>query len=529
MARKPQRRPRREEGGKSPARRPFSPKGTPTPGRRPPFKKAVGRSAVDSRPKVGDEVELLIDEFGPTGDAIGRLSSYVVFVRDAIPGERLRVRISAAKPKFGRGEALERLETSPRRVAPRCRHFGECGRCVFQHLEYEDQLRLKTQSLERLLRHALPGTPLPIRPMRGMPDPWGMRTKAHFIMTVHEGRPALGHFRPHSSEILPVVECPVHHPLANAAAFATVEATARHGIPVYREESHRGSARHVVVRVGAATGQALVTLVTANSRIDHIDRFGPRIMHNAPGTVGVFRSLNPHAGPVVLVGDAEKIAGADRLVEKVAGIEYHLSPLTFFQTGAMGAEILVETVLEFAPADAKSVLDLYCGAGLFSLPLARRGAKVSGVEISAGAVEDARVSAAANGIANCEFVACPAERLFDRLKDIRQPDVVVLDPPREGCPESVLERVTSDLRPKTIVSVSCEPAALARELAYLTRRGYVIRAIQPVDMFPHTAQIETVVHLERHDRTNPAVRRPPPSRSAPRSGAGAGRKRPSGV
>ncbi|HVJ83859.1 MAG TPA: 23S rRNA (uracil(1939)-C(5))-methyltransferase RlmD [Planctomycetia bacterium] len=452
---------------------------------------------------MGDEIELEIEEFGPTGDAIGRLDGYVVFVRDAIPGERLRVRISSAKPKFGRGETLERFESSPRRVTPRCRHFGECGRCVFQHLEYEDQLRLKADSLERLLRHELPGVSLPLRPMRGMSDPWGMRTKAHFVFTVKDGRPALGHFRPHSSEALPVVECPVHHPLANAAALATAEAVARHGIPVYREDSHKGSARHVVVRVGAATGQALVTLVTANSRIDHIDRFGPRIIHAAPGTTGVYRSLNPHPGPVVIVGAAEKLAGADRLIEKVAGIEYHLSPLTFFQTGAQGAEILVETVLEFAPAEAKTVLDLYCGAGLFSLPLARRGARVLGVEINAGAVEDAKTSAAANKIAGCEFLACPAERLFDRLQDVPRPEVVVLDPPREGCPESVLGRVAGDLRPKTIVSVSCEPTALARELAFLTRCGYEIRAIQPVDMFPHTAQIETVVHLERIERPGP--------------------------
>jgi 23S rRNA (uracil1939-C5)-methyltransferase len=219
--------------------------------------------------------------------------------------------------------------------------------------------------------------------------------------------------------------------------------------------------------------------------------------------VSVHRLINDQPGPVVITGNPEHLFGKEAITERVAGIEFRLSPTSFFQTSVAGAEILVELVLGILADDPGDVLDVYSGVGLFSLPLAQRGCRVVGVEVNRKAVADAKAAARANGVSErCTFLAAPAERLLDRLPPGRTFQHVILDPPREGCPENVLKSVVR-LHPRTIICVSCEPQALARELGFLCRTGYRLRFVQPVDMFPHTSQIEAVAVLDRVFKKSP--------------------------
>jgi 23S rRNA (uracil1939-C5)-methyltransferase len=460
---------------------------------------------ADQRPAVGSEVVLEIAEMTQTGESIGRLGKYVIFLRDALPGERVRAIVTQSKTRFGRATLAEILRPSPYRVEPKCRHFGTCGRCSLQHMSYPQQLNYKLELVRAALAHAMPGRPMPIRPVLPMPDPWGTRNKAHFVLGEKQGKPFLAHFAAHSRELVAIEECPVHHPAGNVAAKAVVAALEKHRIRVFNEDLGRGTARHVVVRTSKTSGKSLALLVAAE-KPSAATAIAGDAMSAEPRIAGMHLHVNPSPGPVVLGSEFLPIAGADRIVERAAGIDFQLSPTAFFQTNAEAADHLVKLVLDAVPKNAGDVLDLYCGIGLFSLPLARGGHRVLGVEQNPQAVEDAIATAERNGIHGCEFVAGKTEAILKRLPRERSFGAVVMDPPRNGAPEWVLRLIAHRIRPATIVDVSCDPGSLGRDLALLTSLGYAVREIQPLDMFPHTSQIETVAVLKRRSGASKSLK-----------------------
>lgn len=479
--------------------------GAKKPGRpvRRPIPVVDGRAAEtrsEKTPRIGSEHELKIDELTHTGEAIGRLGGYVLFVRDALPGEIVKVSVTQAKKQFGRAKLLRILVPSPFRIAPKCKHFGVCGRCSLQHLDYRQQLKVKRDLLRNTLERALPGQRFSVLPMLPLPDSYGSRNKAHFVVGEKNGLAILGHFAAHSKELVPIQECPVHHPATNDAAMAMIASLNAHRIRPFKEDTGKGTARHIVVRASSSANQAIALLVANTDRVDSVHAIAREVMQAAPQTVGVHLNRNPLPGPVVLGSQFTTIAGKDRIVERIADIDFQLSPTAFFQTSAAGARLLVERVLAAVPKNAGSILDLYCGIGLFSLPLARRGHNVLGIEQNPQAVEDAIESAAQNKIVGVEFLAGKTEELLKKLPRERRFDAVVLDPPRDGTPEWVMRLVAHRIRPKTIVDVSCDPDSLARDLKLLTSLGYAIQSIQPIDMFPQTTQVEAVTVLIRQRR-----------------------------
>lgn len=389
-------------------------------------------------------------------------------------------------------------------VTPRCPHFGPCGGCTQQDVAYEDQLRRKQQTCEELLRRALGGDAPPVLPTRapapaGSDGPWGYRSKVHFVFTERGGTLALGHFRRGSRAVLPVQECPVHAPDGNALAFAVLEALRRARIPAVSSDLRRGTLRHLVVRVAAATGERLVTVVLrkpdrrvveALANLDARDRLAASFHVN----------VHEHDDPYLFGATTKKVAGHARLRERIGDVWYAISPTAFFQTNVAAAEALVSLVLGAVPAGNRTVLDLYAGAGLFALPLAKRGARVIAIEENADAVADGIEGRRLNGIdaARCRFVAARVEDALARSISGRTPDAIVLDPPRSGCERRVLQQIVVTIRPPFIVYVSCNPETLARDLAIARRAGYTIDSVQPVDMFPHTDHIEAVAALTRH-------------------------------
>jgi 23S rRNA (uracil1939-C5)-methyltransferase len=443
-----------------------------------------------------------------SGDGVARVRGRTIAVPFTIPGER--VRVATRRTRDGRtvGELVEIVRASPSRVAPRCRHFAPdtgpaCGGCSWQHIAYPEQLRLKTALVDRLVRAVVPDAPATASMVAATPDdPWHYRHKVHFAFDAPPDRHriVIGHYVRGSRRVLPVVECPVHAERGNAIAFAMREACAKTGAA--------RTLKSLAVRVSAHTAETMATLVVSSPGDMRVRAATNALLAGPAAPSSMHVNVHPKGDAFIFGDDTKRLAGPARLREEIAGVSFLISPTAFFQTNVAAAQLLVRLVLAAVP-DGCSVLDLYAGAGLFALPLARRGQTVVAVEGSAAAVADGIASRDLNRIPeqHCRFIASPVERVVGvqgaarrdgvrhRPSRIPRADAVVLDPPREGCDAAVLDAVFARIAPRTAVYVSCNPETLARDLAIIVRRGYMIRTIQPVDMFPHTAHVETVVTM----------------------------------
>jgi 23S rRNA (uracil-5-)-methyltransferase RumA len=342
--------------------------------------------------------------------------------------------------------------------------------------------------------------------------PWGYRAKVHFVFGADAaGRASLGHFRRGSRRVLPVGECPVHPEAGNETARLVRDALVRAGVEPWHAAAGRGAARHIVVRVAADTGERLATLVVGDGDDRRLRRVSREVAGGPAAPDGWHINENGGSGPGLFGPVTRHVSGRARLRETVAGVSFLLSPAAFFQTNVAAAGVLVEIVAgAVAAAEAREVLDLYAGAGLFALPLARRGCRVTAVEENPLAVADGEASRAFSQIAPraCRFVRSRVEDYVARLRSggpAGRAGAVVLDPPREGCAPGLLAHVLEHLAPAVVAYVSCEPVALGRDLAALRDAGllgaggapYGLAAAQPVDMFPHTPHVETVAVLRR--------------------------------
>lgn len=394
-------------------------------------------------------------------------------------------------------------ESLQRGVVPRCRHAGECGGCSWQHVAYDDQLRLKQRRVEELIRAALGRTAPEVSPMVGMPVgadgmPWGFRQKASFVFGPGpRGRGLLmGHYARGTNRVIPVEECPVHADRANRIAFALRDRLARASIPAAGPKLD-GLLRHLIVRTTADDREAAAMLVvTRNDRRLRAPLTAFSGSPDAPDSL----LINEHgeAGPYMVGRRTMTIAGPGRVYERAVGPAFLISPDSFFQTNVRAARELVGLVAAHAGAESLRILDLYCGSGLFAVPLALAGHRVTAVEEDRRAVRNGEENARVNRVPGqrLRFLASRTEDALPRLG--REAfDLVVLDPPRQGCPRMVLSIVFERMAPARAVYVSCNPEALAKELPIITRAGYRVDSVQPVDMFPHTPHIETVVGLSR--------------------------------
>ena len=363
-----------------------------------------------------------------------------------------------------------------------CKHFGVCGGCTLPGVPYPEQLAKKRKELSRLLGRDVPAF---------VPSPResGFRNK---VAVVFGPRGVMGHFALHSQRVIPIDECPVHHPRGNEIAFALHSAFARAA-----SFGETGSLlRHVIVRVtddGREASAMLVVHKNAKALRAPVKKF----LASSGKPDGFFVNIHNKPGPYMVGDETIKIEGRSHVKEVVDGVSYLVSPTAFFQTNVGAAGELVRIVREEI-ADAKKVLDLYCGSGLFSLALARAGARVLAIEENRQAIVDAESNVRINRLppGPVRFIAARVEDALSRAS--KEPwDAVILDPPRQGCPPPVIGAVFEGIRPSKVVYVSCNPEALAAELPSILKTGYKVTRIQPVDMFPHTEHIETIVSFER--------------------------------
>ena len=460
---------------------------------------------VARRPKKGEEVEVAVETIDRRGRALGETEGHPIALTRGIPGDLVRARVTKRRRAELQGVPLEVLEHGPDHEDARCAHAGSCGGCRFQDLAYEAQLEL----LRGHISQALEGAFVPLSevdPVIGCAEPWNYRNKMELsfgaIRWVEEDEPegverdfALGFHAPgRFDRVLDIGEC---HLLFEGGMELVTSARAlakELQLTAWNQHTHEGCLRHLVLRRGVHTDETLAYVVTSRGGED-VQEFLTRFSELHPELTTLVHGVNAGVADVATAQERQLIKGPGWITERLFGVEFRISPESFFQTNTLQAERLFEVVLEEAGAEGAGLVhDLYCGAGSISLLLARSVDRVTGFELSTEAVADAEANALRNQISNVDFVAGDLAETIAGVTE--RPDVLVCDPPRSGMHEKVVERVI-ELGPSRIVHVSCNAHTAARDLARLVHHGYDLVRARPVDLFPHTPHVECVFTLER--------------------------------
>ena len=441
------------------------------------------------------EYELTIDDLGINGEGIGRSDGFALFVDGALPGEKVRVKALKTNKNYGYAKLLELIVPSLERVIPPCPYFARCGGCALQHLSYPAQLKYKTKIVsDALIR--IGGIKSPsVSPTNGMDNPWRYRNKGQFPVSEEKGCTAVGLYSFGSHRIVDINSCLIQHNVSDDIIAIVKTFMKRYGISAYNETEHSGVIRHIVGKIAFATDEVMVVLVTNTNTLHHSDQLVAMLREQIPGMCSIVQNINMDSTNVVLGRKNTILWGEGFITDVIEGLRFRISPFSFFQVNPMQTKVLYSKVLEYAGLDGtQTVLDLFCGIGTISLYLARSAKFVYGVEEVQQAVQDAQANAKLNNMLNVSFICDDATTVFEKLPSGKKIDVVVVDPPRKGCEPKLLEGVLR-LSPERIIYVSCNPATLARDVKQLAQGGYELIEAQPVDMFPHTGHVETVVLL----------------------------------
>ena len=418
-------------------------------------------------------------------------------VKNALPGQK--VRVSVAKTRQGRGEArlLEVLEKSPLETekAP-CVHFNDCGGCLYQTIPYETQLELKEAQVRELLTPLL-GEDLPMEPILASPRTRGYRNKMEFSFgdEFKDGPMTLGmHRRGSFYDVVTVDHCQLVDEDYRQILRTVLDYMTERKIPFYKKMAREGMLRHLLIRKAFRSGEILVDLVTTSSWQPEDDLVQRILALPLTGRIaGILHTVNDAAADAVINERTEILYGKDTITEELLGLSFQITPFSFFQTNTLGAEVLYSVVRDYiGDTKGKVIYDLYSGTGTIAQILAPVADHVVGVEIVEEAVEAARINAEANHLSNCRFIAGDVLKVLDELP--QAPDLLVLDPPRDGINPKALKKILQ-YGVERIVYVSCKPTSLVRDLEAFTAAGYQVKKIRCVDMFPHTANIETVAQL----------------------------------
>ncbi len=459
--------------------------------------------------KKGEAVELEVADLAFGGKALARVDGFVIFIEGALPGDRVLARVTKRKPHYAEARTEEILAPSPLRVTPRCTHVGVCGGCRFQDLSYEEQLKHKESQVADCLKH-LGGLETTIRPIVPAANRFGYRNKMEYSFGRDlDGQLTLGlHRRGIFDRPFDLERCHIASEISSALVGFVRERARAAGLTPYNTRRQEGLLRFLVVREGAKTGQVMVNLVASDEH-PLFETWAAEMRQRFPSVRSVLLNTTRRLSSVAS-GDEERVlSGSDRIEETLAGLTFEISSASFFQTNTEQAERLLETALEgLALTGNERILDLYSGTGTFTLPLARRAREVIGIESNGAAVRDAERNAARNGIVNARFWTGDAmDLLRDRFglgpavaprpaPDLDSFDAVLVDPPRVGLHAGVVSRLI-ELGAPRLVYVSCNPSTLGRDLALFCAERYRLEWVRPVDMFPHTAHIESVAALTR--------------------------------
>lgn len=460
-----------------------------------------------------DIVTVTITDMGVDGEGIGKVDNIPLFIKDALIGDVVSVKIMKMKKNYGYARLLDIIEPSPDRVEPRCPKHRACGGCQIQALAYEKQLAFKENkvrnNLIRIGGFSKEYLDKIMEPIVGMDEPYHYRNKAQFpVGRDKDGNIITGFYAGRTHDIIPNRNCVIGRPENEQILDAVISYMEENHVEPYDEASGTGLVRHVLTRYGFTTGEWMVCLVINGDGIPKQEQLIEALCA-IEGMTSISININKKKTNVILGDTVRTIWGSDYITDYIHlrtgenwdiegdGIAYQISPLSFYQVNPVQTEKLYSTTLEFAGLTGEeTVWDLYCGIGTISLFLAQRAKKVSGVEIVPQAIEDARNNAAINGFANTEFYVGKAEEVLPEHYHAtgEKADVIVVDPPRKGCDEKCLETIVA-MEPKCVVYVSCDSAILARDLKYLCENGYELKRVRTCDMFGHSGHVETVCLL----------------------------------
>ena len=447
--------------------------------------------------RKNDLVTLEIEDCGIDGEGIGKADGFTVFVKDAVIGDTVTAKIIKAKKNYGYGRLMEVLKPSPYRVEPKCEFARQCGGCQLQALSYDQQLVFKTNKVKGHLERIGGFTDIPMEPIIGMDELFHYRNKAQFpVGRNKEGKIVTGFYAGRTHNIIENRDCALGVAENKEVLDRVIAHMEKYGIEPYNEATGKGLVRHVLIRYGYFTKEVMVCLILNGNKILKEEQL-VKSLCEIPGMTSITINVNKKHSNVILGEEIRLLWGQEYITDRIGDISYQISPLSFYQVNPMQTQKLYAKALEYADLHGEeTVWDLYCGIGTISLFLAQKAKFVRGVEIVPAAIENAKENAKLNGLENTEFFVGKAEEVLPReyKKNGVYADVIVVDPPRKGCDETLLETMI-EMNPERIVYVSCDSATLARDLKYLCARGYELRKVCPVDQFGMTVHVETVVLL----------------------------------
>lgn len=449
--------------------------------------------------RKNDLVTLEIEDCGIDGEGIGKADGFTVFVKDAVIGDTVTAKIIKAKKNYGYGRLMEVLKPSPYRVEPKCEFARQCGGCQLQALSYDQQLVFKTNKVKCHLERIGGFTDIPMEPIIGMDELFHYRNKAQFpVGRNKEGKIVTGFYAGRTHNIIENRDCALGVAENKEVLDRVIAHMEKYGIEPYNEATGKGLVRHVLIRYGYFTKEVMVCLILNGNKILKEEQL-VKSLCEIPGMTSITINVNKKRSNVILGEEIRLLWGQEYITDRIGDISYQISPLSFYQVNPMQTQKLYAKALEYADLHGEeTVWDLYCGIGTISLFLAQKAKFVRGVEIVPAAIENAKENAKLNGLENTEFFVGKAEEVLPReyKKNGVYADVIVVDPPRKGCDETLLETMI-EMNPERIVYVSCDSATLARDLKYLCERGYELRKVCPVDQFGMTVHVETVVLLSQ--------------------------------
>lgn len=441
----------------------------------------------------------IIDQ-GFEGEGIAKIEGFTIFIEGAIKGEKCRILIVKVTSSHAFGKLVEILEKSKYRVEPDCATYKRCGGCNLRHIDYEETLNIKQNTVQNLVNKTL-NNKIKVEMTVGMGNPYNYRNKAQYPVGFDKsGEPVMGVYAKRTHEIIPMRNCMIQNPVSEKIANVVLGFFIKNNIPIYNEKNGEGLLRHIVIKVGIKTHEIMCILVLNKKELKKEKELIKVLIREFPEIKTIVKNYNMKNTNVILGNENEVIYGDGYIYDELGDYTFKISPLSFYQINPIQTEALYNIAIEMADLKKTDTLfDLYCGIGtigIFASPYVNR---VYGIEIVKQAIEDAKENANINNIRNIEFFAGDVEKVFENvLKEHNvKPDVIFVDPPRKGLDKHTIENILN-IKPEKIVYISCNPASLVRDLKLL-EESYEIKKIQPVDMFPFTSHVECVAVMGRRE------------------------------
>ncbi len=453
-----------------------------------------------SQKKFSQNKTFKIDITGLTheGQGVGKIEGFVVFVDGVLPGENVDIKIVKQTKSYAVGRLVNINNSSADRVKPFCPVYDKCGGCAVQHMSYQAQLDFKKDTVLQNIRRIGGLQNIKVNNTIGMENPFKYRNKVQYPVGSDKGDIRIGFYETRSHNIIDSNLCDIQPDESNNIRDVVRDFCKDAGIAIYDEKTGKGLLRHVMVRKGFKTGEIMVVLVINGDKLVKSDELVNKLLENFPDIKSIILNVNTRNTNIILGDKNICIYGQKYITDYIGSFKFEISPLSFFQVNPIQTEVLYEKALEYAGLSGnETVFDLYCGIGTISLFLSTKAKRVVGVEVVTDAISDAKRNAEINGVSNVEFLVGEAEKVIPELyaQGVKA-DVVVVDPPRKGCDEVLLNTLV-EMQPQRIVYVSCNPSTLARDLKYLTEHGFEAKEVQPVDMFPWTGHVEATILMTR--------------------------------